>query len=61
MVTTVNTGDLKETIRKTEYFGVPDDKIDFEWPKQEDLAKMQADEPIHVKSISYRFNGDLIN
>ena len=61
MVNTVNTGDLKETIQKTENFGVPDDKIDFKWPKEEDLAKMQAGEPMYVKSISYCINGDLNN
>lgn len=46
--------DAVKTIRKTKRFGYIDDTINFEWPKQEDLMKMQDGKPIKVKSISYR-------
>jgi hypothetical protein len=46
--------DAVKTIRKTKRFGVGNDTIKFEWPKQEDLMKMQDGKPIKVESISYR-------
>ena len=51
-------------MRRTQKFGGAadkTDKTDFEWPKLEDLAKMQVDKPIKVSSIGYKTRINVIN
>ncbi len=45
-----------KTMRKLPEFGLQNEKINFEWPKKEDLLVMPEDKPIKIEKLIYQMD-----